>query len=66
VTDAAVVGRILREYRLEAVSSWRRYGSVSDTRVGYEFRRPGAGTTLVRAYRMDVPVSEYFRGSGAA
>jgi Ser/Thr protein kinase RdoA (MazF antagonist) len=66
VTDAAVVGRILREYRLDAVSSWRRYGSVSDTRVGYEFRRPGGGTTLVRAYRMDVPVPEYFRGSGAA
>jgi len=66
VTDAAVVGRILREYRLEAVSSWRRYGSVSDTRVGYEFRRPGGGTTLVRAYRMDVPVPEYFRGSGTA
>ena len=66
MTDAAVVGRILREYRLDAVSSWRRYGSVSDTRVGYEFRRPGGGTTLVRAYRMDVPVPEYFRGSGAA
>jgi Ser/Thr protein kinase RdoA (MazF antagonist) len=66
VTDAAVVGRILREYRLDAVSSWRRYGSVSDTRVGYEFRRPGGGATLVRAYRMDVPLPEYFRGSGAA
>jgi Ser/Thr protein kinase RdoA (MazF antagonist) len=66
VTDAAVVGRILREYRLETVSSWRRYGSVSDTRVGYEFRRRSGGTMLVRAYRMDVPVSEFFRGSGAA
>jgi len=66
VTDAAVVGRILHEYRLDAVSSWRRYGSVSDTRVGYEFRRPGGGATLVRAYRMDVPLPEYFRGSGAA
>jgi Ser/Thr protein kinase RdoA (MazF antagonist) len=66
VTDAAVVGRILREYRLDAVSSWRRYGSVSDTRVGYEFRRPGGGATLVRAHRMDVPLPEYFRGSGAA
>jgi Ser/Thr protein kinase RdoA (MazF antagonist) len=66
VTDAAVVGRILHEYRLDAVSSWRRYGSVSDTRVGYEFRRPGGGATLVRAYRMDVPLPEYFRGSGSA
>ena len=66
MTDAALVGRLLREYRLDAVSSWRRYGSVSDTRVGYEFRRPGGGATLVRAYRMDVPLPEYFRGSGAA
>jgi Ser/Thr protein kinase RdoA (MazF antagonist) len=66
VTDAAVVGRILREYRLDAVSSWRRYGSVSDTRVGYEFRQPAGGTPLFRAYRMDVPLPEYFRGSGPA
>jgi Ser/Thr protein kinase RdoA (MazF antagonist) len=66
VTDAAVVGRILHEYRLDAVSSWRRYGSVSETRVGYEFRRPDGGATLVRAYRMDVPLPEHFGGSGAA
>jgi Ser/Thr protein kinase RdoA (MazF antagonist) len=66
VTDAAVVGRILHEYRLDAVSSWRRYGSVSDTRVGYEFRLPDGGATLVRAYRMDVPLPERFGGSGAA
>jgi Ser/Thr protein kinase RdoA (MazF antagonist) len=66
VTDAALVGRILREYRLDAVSSWRRYGSASDTRVGYEFRPPGGGATLVRAYRMDVPLPEDFGGSGAA
>jgi Ser/Thr protein kinase RdoA (MazF antagonist) len=66
VSDAAVVGRIMREYRLDAVSSWRRYGSVSDTRVGYEFRRTGGDATLVRAYRMDVPLPENFRGSGAA
>src|SRR5713226_9059126 len=41
VTDAAVVGRILREYRLVPASMRRRYGSVSGTRVGYEFREPG-------------------------
>jgi Ser/Thr protein kinase RdoA (MazF antagonist) len=66
VTDAAVVGRILREYRLGAVVMRRRYGSVADTRVGYEFRRLGGGAVLVRAYRMDLPLPEYFRGSGAA
>jgi Ser/Thr protein kinase RdoA (MazF antagonist) len=66
VTDAVVVGRILREYRLGAVSMRRRYGSVSDTRVGYEFRRLGGGAVLVRAYRMDEPLPEQFRGSGAA
>jgi Ser/Thr protein kinase RdoA (MazF antagonist) len=66
VTDAVVVGRILREYRLGAVSMRRRYGSVSDTRVGYEFRRLGGGAVLVRAYRMDEPLPEYFRGAGAA
>jgi Ser/Thr protein kinase RdoA (MazF antagonist) len=65
VTDAAVVGRILREYRLGAVSVRRRYGSVSDTRVGYEFRHLGSGAVLVRAYRGDMPLAAHFRGSGA-
>jgi len=66
VTDAAVVGRILREYRLAAVFMRRRYGSVADTRVGYEFRQLGGGVVLVRAYREDVPLAERFQGSGTA
>ena len=65
MTDAAVVGRILREYRLGSVFMRRRYGSVADTRVGYEFRRLGGDAVLVRAYREDVPLAERFRGSGA-
>jgi Ser/Thr protein kinase RdoA (MazF antagonist) len=65
VTDAAVVGRILREYRLDAVTVRRRYGSVSDTRVGYEFRQRGGSGVLVRAYREDMPLAEHLRGSGA-
>jgi hypothetical protein len=43
----------------------RRYGSVSDTRVGYEFRQLGSGAVLVRAYRGDMPLAAHFRGSGA-
>jgi len=64
VTDAAVVGRILREYRLSAVSMWRRYGSVSGTRVGYEFRQLDGGAVLVRAYRGDEPLPWYAQGGG--
>ena len=65
MTDAVVVARILREYRLGAVSVRRRYGSVSDTRVGYEFRQRGGRAVLVRAYRADMPLAEHFRGGGA-
>ncbi len=65
VTDAAVVGRILREYRLVPASMRRRYGSVSGTCVGYEFREPGGGAVLVRAYRGDVPLAAHLRGGGA-
>ena len=60
-----MVGRILREYRLGAVSARRRYGSVADTRVGYEFRQVGGGAVLVRAYRGDAPLAAHFEGSGA-
>jgi Ser/Thr protein kinase RdoA (MazF antagonist) len=59
-----VVGRILREYRLVPQSIRRRYGSVSGTRVGYEFRERGAAV-LVRAYRGDMPLPADFTGSGA-
>jgi Ser/Thr protein kinase RdoA (MazF antagonist) len=66
VTDAAVVGRILRDYRLGTAVVRRRYGSVSGARVGYELDRPGGDAVLVRAYRADVPLAPYLRGSGTA
>jgi len=66
VTDAVVVGRILHEYRLSEVYMRRRYGSVSDTRVGYEFREPDGSAILVRAYRGDMPLPEHLQGSGTA
>jgi Ser/Thr protein kinase RdoA (MazF antagonist) len=64
MTDAAVVGRIVREYRLDPEPARRRYGSVSGTRVGYRFGSPGADAVLVRAYRADLPLEPVFRGSG--
>jgi Ser/Thr protein kinase RdoA (MazF antagonist) len=64
VTDAAVVGRILHEYRLGPVSMWRQYGSVSGARVGYEFRQLDSSIVLVRAYRADQPLAAHFRGGG--
>jgi Ser/Thr protein kinase RdoA (MazF antagonist) len=66
VTDAALVGRILREYRLGTASVRRRYGSVSGARVGYELEWPRGGAVLVRAYRADVPLPAHLRGSGSA
>jgi len=66
MTDAAVVGRILRDYRLGPASVRRRYGSVSGARVGYRLEWPGGDAMLVRAYRADLPLSEYLRGSGTA
>ena len=66
VTDAAVVGRILREYRLGPVSVRRYHGSVSGTEVGYRLRQPGGAVVLVRAYRCDVLLAPHFRGCGTA
>ena len=66
MTDAAVVGRILREYRLGPASVRRRYGSVSGAWVGYELDRPDEDAVLVRAYRADVPLAPYLRGCGTA
>jgi Ser/Thr protein kinase RdoA (MazF antagonist) len=66
VTDAAVVGRILRDYRPGPVSVRRWYGSVSGARVGYRLDRRGGEPMLVRAYRADLPLSEHLRGSGTA
>jgi Ser/Thr protein kinase RdoA (MazF antagonist) len=66
VTDAAVVGRILREYRLGPASVRRRYGSVSGSRVGYQIQWTGGAPVLVRAYRADVPLPAHLRGCGTA
>jgi Ser/Thr protein kinase RdoA (MazF antagonist) len=67
MTDAAVVGRLLREYRnggLDPSCVRRRYGSVSGTRVGYQLRQPDGSTVLVHAYREDMPLPAQFHGSG--
>jgi Ser/Thr protein kinase RdoA (MazF antagonist) len=69
VTDAAVVGRILREYRQDniAPASVRRLsGSVSGARVGYQLALPDGGTVLVRAFRCDEPLPAYLQGCGTA
>ena len=64
MTDAAVVGRILREYRLDPASVQRDHGSVAGTEVGYRLRLPGGDVVLVRAYRCDVLLAPYLRGCG--
>ena len=64
MTDAAVVGRILREYRLDPASVRRYSGSVSGTEVGYRMRQPGGDVVLVRAYRCDVLLAPPLRGCG--
>jgi len=64
VTDAALVGRILREYRLDPASVRRYQGSVSGTEVGYRMRQPGGDVVLVRAYRCDVLLAPHLRGCG--
>jgi Ser/Thr protein kinase RdoA (MazF antagonist) len=67
LTDAAVVGRILREYHLAgAEPSGVRWlaGSVRGDRVTYHLGgrdRPGL---VVRAFRIDVPLDTQFRGGG--
>ena len=69
MTDAAVVGRILREYRQDniAPASVRRLsGSVSGARVGYQLALPDGGTVLVRAFRCDEPLPAYLQGCGTA
>lgn len=66
MTDAALVGRILREYRLDPVSVRRFDGSVSGTEAGYRLREPGGGVVLVRVYRSEVLLAPHLRGCGAA
>jgi Ser/Thr protein kinase RdoA (MazF antagonist) len=68
LTDAAVVGRILREYHqagIEPSGVRRLTGSVRGARVSYWFgepRMPGGPGLVVRAFRTDVPLAGQFRG----
>jgi len=68
LTDAAVVGRILREYHQAGIrpSGVRRLtGSVCGARVSYWFgepRTPEGPGLVVRAFRTDVPLAGQFRG----
>jgi Ser/Thr protein kinase RdoA (MazF antagonist) len=75
LTDAAVVGRILREYHqagIEPSGIRRLTGSVRGSRVSYwlgEARLPGApggAGLVVRAFRTDMPLAGQFRGGRPA
>ena len=75
MTDAAVVGRILREYHQAAIepSGIRRLtGSVRGARVSYWFGEPRAADgprgpgLVVRAFRTDVPMAGEFRAGRPA
>ena len=66
MTDAAVVGRILREYHeagIEPAGIRRLAGSVRGTRVTYHLGGPAASGLVVQALRTDVPLAGQF-GSG--
>jgi Ser/Thr protein kinase RdoA (MazF antagonist) len=69
LTDAAVVGRILREYHQAGVgpSGIRRLtGSVRGDRVTYRLGGRGGPGLVVRAFRTDVPLAGWFRGETIA
>ena len=69
MTDAALVGRILREYRLSGLDPGdvrHRSGSVSGTRVGYLLTPPGGARAVVRAFRSDVPLAAHLQDCGTA
>ena len=72
MTDATVVGRILREYHqagIEPSGIRRLTGSVRGARVSYwlgEPRAPGGPGLVVRAFRTDVPLAGQFRGGRPA
>jgi Ser/Thr protein kinase RdoA (MazF antagonist) len=69
VTDAAVVGRILRLYRQDKIGPAdvrRLYGSVSGARVGYQLALPDGATVVVRAFRDDESLPAYLQGCGTA
>ncbi|HUZ27456.1 MAG TPA: hypothetical protein VMV07_27205, partial [Streptosporangiaceae bacterium] len=69
MTDAAVVGRILREYHQGGVgpSRVRRLaGSVRGASVTYQLGWPGGPRLVVRAFRADLPVAWQYQGCGTA
>jgi Ser/Thr protein kinase RdoA (MazF antagonist) len=69
VTDAALVGRILRAYRLSGTAPAdmrRRYGSASGARVGYRIAPPDGPGMVVRAFRNDEQLPAYLQGCGTA
>ncbi|HEY7361873.1 MAG TPA: hypothetical protein VH642_13735, partial [Streptosporangiaceae bacterium] len=78
MTDAVVVGRILREYHqagIEPSGIRRLAGSVRGARVSYWLSEPrgpgGAGGPggpglVVRAFRTDMPLAGQFRGGRSA
>jgi Ser/Thr protein kinase RdoA (MazF antagonist) len=69
VTDAAVVGRIVREYHQRTLrpSDIRHlHGTVRGDRVAYQLLRPGAEPAVVQAWRADMPVGPQFTGCATA
>ena len=69
MTDAPVVGRILREYHQRTMrpSDIRHvHGSVRGERVAYQLMAPGGESVVVRALRADAPVGPHFTGCGTA
>jgi Ser/Thr protein kinase RdoA (MazF antagonist) len=69
LTDAPVVGRILREYHQRTIrpSDIRHVdGTVRGESVVYQLRLPGGKSMVVRALRADAPVGPQFAGCGTA
>jgi hypothetical protein len=68
MTDAAVVGRILREYRQRTIRPpdvRHVHGSVRGDRVTYRLMLPDGESVIVRALRADGSVGPQFSGCGA-
>ena len=68
MTDAAVVGRILREYHLRGLAPEgvrRLAGSMRGTQVSYQVTPGNAPSLVIRAFRADAPVPPQFSGSAA-
>jgi hypothetical protein len=69
LTDAAVVGRILREYRQRTIPPsdvQHVHGSVRGDRVSYRLRLTGGEFVTIRAARADAAVGPQFSGCTAA